>query len=136
LVLTAAVQAAPPIARKDGDGAPLPVGAVARLKTIHLRDKDTPTAQAFSSDGKLLAASAGETVLYFWNPTTLRLIRYLLAPERRCPGAGAGPLCRRAASCLEETGRDRTRQKSAFYPPCRLAGVAFVISLKPNPAWI
>jgi WD40 repeat protein len=62
----------------DGDGLPLPPGAVARLGTTRLREPYGPAGVAFTPDGKaVLAAGEGGKSLVFWDTTTGKCLRRL-----------------------------------------------------------
>jgi WD40 repeat protein len=69
--------AAPPVARVDLYGDPLPPGAIARLGSVRFQHPSSIYEAAFSSDGKLLAASndgGRETipVIIVWERSTGR----------------------------------------------------------------
>jgi RNA polymerase sigma factor (sigma-70 family) len=74
--------AAGPEARVDGDGDPLPGGALFRLGSLRLRHRTTLRSVAFTPDGKFLASGGWDRVISFWDPTTGKEIRRLDAPEK------------------------------------------------------
>jgi RNA polymerase sigma factor (sigma-70 family) len=73
--------AAPPDSRVDGDGDPLPQGAVLRLGSLRLRHRSTLRAVAFAPDGKFLASAGWGPVIRLWDPATGKQIREIVGPE-------------------------------------------------------
>jgi WD40 repeat protein len=63
-----------PEARVDGDGEPLPQGAVLRLGSVRLRHGHL-YAVAFTPDGKLLFSTGNDSVIRGWDPATGRQVR-------------------------------------------------------------
>jgi RNA polymerase sigma factor (sigma-70 family) len=75
-----------PEARVDGDGDPLPAGALLRLGSVHLRHRNCLRSVAFTPDGKLLASAGWDPVIRFWDPQTGKEVRQVLAPEHGVDG--------------------------------------------------
>src|SRR5262245_31632615 len=69
LCVLGGVRADGPAAAKDGDGAPLPAGAVARLGTLRLRHVAPIHVIAFAPDGKTVATGGDQTVR-LWDTAT------------------------------------------------------------------
>jgi RNA polymerase sigma factor (sigma-70 family) len=68
--------------RVDGDGDPLPEGALLRLGTLRLRHRGTLRSVAFTPDGKLLASAGWDPVIRLWDPATGKEVRQIVGPER------------------------------------------------------
>jgi RNA polymerase sigma factor (sigma-70 family) len=69
-------------ARVDGDGEPLPSGALLRLGSLRLRHRATLRSVAFTPDGKFLASGGWGRVISFWDPATGKEIRRIETPEK------------------------------------------------------
>src|SRR5262245_30125532 len=71
-------EARPAKDRVDLHGDPLPQGAVARLGTVRFRHPGAVHAVAFSTDGKLLAASSDDqNMVVIWDRATGRKLRVI-----------------------------------------------------------
>jgi RNA polymerase sigma factor (sigma-70 family) len=70
-----------PEARVDGDGEPLPQGAVLRLGSLRLRHGWVLRSVAFTPDGKLLFSAGWDSVIRAWDPATGQQVREVRAPE-------------------------------------------------------
>jgi RNA polymerase sigma factor (sigma-70 family) len=66
---------AKPQPKLDGDGEPLPAGALARLGSLRLRHGSPVTSVAWSPDGKLLATGSWDNYARLWDPATGKLVR-------------------------------------------------------------
>jgi WD40 repeat protein len=62
-------------ARTDGEGAPLPPGAVARLGSSRFRHAARVTAVAYAPDGKALATVAADGTACLWDATSGQLLQ-------------------------------------------------------------
>src|SRR5262245_11744286 len=78
-------------ARKDVNGEPLPVGAVARLGSGRFRHPDTITALAYSPDGKLLFAAGPDKVIRVWDVASARVARTLKGHTEEVRGLAVTP---------------------------------------------
>jgi RNA polymerase sigma factor (sigma-70 family) len=76
------VAAGAPEARVDGDGEPLPQGAVLRLGSLRLRHGRVLRSLAFTPDGKLLFSGGWDSVIRAWDPATGKPVREVRAPEQ------------------------------------------------------
>jgi RNA polymerase sigma factor (sigma-70 family) len=81
-----AVAIAPEPRRVDGDGEPLPRGAVLRLGSLRLRHGYCLQSLAFTPDGELLFSGGWDQVIRAWDPATGQQVREVRAPEH---GVGA-----------------------------------------------
>jgi RNA polymerase sigma factor (sigma-70 family) len=70
-----------PEARVDGDGEPLPQGAVLRLGSLRLRHRSALRSVAFTPDGKFLFSAGWDQVIRGWDPATGKQVREIRAPE-------------------------------------------------------
>jgi RNA polymerase sigma factor (sigma-70 family) len=74
-----AKQEAPkPTPKLDGDGDPLPDGALSRLGSLRLRHGSPVTSVAWSPDGKLVATGSWDNYVRIWDPATGKLVRDIL----------------------------------------------------------
>jgi hypothetical protein len=73
-LVVSAQAAAPPPARLDRHGDPLPPGVLTRLGTVRLRLGEQYPIVALSPDQKTLATS-GEEHVHFWDFTSGKLVR-------------------------------------------------------------
>jgi WD40 repeat protein len=61
--------------RRDAQGDPLPVGALARFGTIRLRHGERVGALAYSQDGKLLASGGHDGTVSLWDTVSGKRLR-------------------------------------------------------------
>jgi|GEM_PF-4200174 len=92
--------------RTDGDGDPLPPGALFRFGTARFRRSEAFRATALSADGTMLAA-AGAAAVTIWDLKTGRVVRQL--PSTWCDTVQGGQLAfldgdRRLATCTKMQG--------------------------------
>ncbi len=69
-------------ARVDGDGNPLPAGALLRLGSLRLRQRTTLRSVAFTPDGTFLVSGGWDRIISFWDPATGKEVRHIDAPEK------------------------------------------------------
>jgi RNA polymerase sigma factor (sigma-70 family) len=71
-----------PEVRVDGDGDPLPEGALFRLGSLRLRHRTTLRSVAFTPDGEALVSAGWGRVISFWDPATGKERRRIEAPAK------------------------------------------------------
>src|SRR5262245_45452270 len=77
---------------KDLYGDPLPEMAMARFGTIRFRHEGDVSSVAFSSNGKILAATSNREVIYLWDAASgKQLGRLPMAPNNQNPDTPPSP---------------------------------------------
>jgi WD40 repeat protein len=79
--LPLSAHAAPPEARTDAYGDPLPPGARYRLGTVRMHQPDPVGAPVWSPDGKLLAMASSGGAIHLWEVPSGKELRRLVHPD-------------------------------------------------------